>query len=79
MFIDVDDMHTTTSEIESVNIPGHGYIDLGEEIRRLGALSFKGSFTGFLYDFVTYGMFQSDIGSISTDILFRPDTSNTLL
>lgn len=79
MFIDVEDMKTSTTEIESVKIPGHGYIDLGEEIRRLGSVSFRGNFTGFITDFVTYGVFDSELGSLSTDILFRPDTSNTFI
>jgi hypothetical protein len=79
MFIDVEDMITTTEEIESFNIPGYGYINLGDEVRRLGTLSFNGNFTGFLTDFVTYGKFKTDIGSLSTDILFRPDSNNTFI
>ncbi|TFH38339.1 MAG: translocation/assembly module TamB, partial [Bacteroidia bacterium] len=30
-------------------------------------------------DFVTYGVFKSDLGSVSTDILFRPDKANTFI
>ncbi|MBS0009979.1 MAG: translocation/assembly module TamB domain-containing protein, partial [Bacteroidales bacterium] len=37
----------------------------------------SGNFTGFTSDFVTYGILNTGLGSLSTDILFRPDTSNT--
>ncbi|MCF8223542.1 MAG: translocation/assembly module TamB [Bacteroidales bacterium] len=77
MFIDINSLTTTASEISEFNIPGKGRIDPGKEFKRLGKLSFTGNFTGFIHDFVTYGTISSDLGSLSTDILLRPDTSNT--
>lgn len=79
MFIDIEELTTHTSEIESINIPKKGFIDLGNEVRRLGKLSFSGNFTGFITDFVTYGKFTTDLGKLSTDILFKPDTSNSFV
>ncbi|WP_290711093.1 hypothetical protein [Flavihumibacter sp. CACIAM 22H1] len=35
---------------------------------RLGFLKFKGSFTGFLNDFVTYGTIETALGTIATDV-----------
>ncbi len=79
MFIDIEEFTSHTSKIENINIPGKGYIDLGEEARRLGNISFVGNFTGFLTDFVTYGKFKSDLGNISTDIKFKPDKKNSFI
>lgn len=79
MFIDIEEFKTHTTEIENINIPGKGFIDLGREFRSLGNISFSGNFTGFLTDFVTYGRFSTDLGSLSTDILFKPDTTNSFV
>lgn len=79
MFIDVEHLSTHTAEIESVKIPGKGFIDLGAEIRRLGNIDFSGNFTGFISDFVTYGRFTTDLGLVSTDILFKPSTTDSFV
>jgi len=77
MFIRVGTFISTAHEIANFELPGIGKIDPGDEFRRLGAISFSGNFTGFLQDFVTYGTINTELGSVSTDILFRPDTSDT--
>jgi len=77
MFIQVASLTTSAHEITGLEIPGMGSIDPGDELRRLGAMSFSGNFTGFLRDFVTYGTLKTELGSLSTDILVRPDTSDT--
>ena len=77
MFIRVGTLTTSTHEIAGLEIPGMGRIDPGDELRHLGAISFSGNFTGFTRDFVTYGTLNTELGSLSTDILFRPDTSDT--
>jgi hypothetical protein len=35
-------------------------------------------FTGFIRDFVAFGTFTTDLGILSTDLLFRPDTMNNV-
>ena len=37
----------------------------------LGNIKFKGSYTGFIRDFVTYGTLSTDIGSLQTDLHMR--------
>ncbi len=39
-----------------------------EELARLGRINFEGRFTGFIYDFVAYGDFQTDLGFLRSDI-----------
>jgi hypothetical protein len=38
------------------------------DIRKLGAITFTGSYTGFINDFVTYGTIKTSLGNISTDL-----------
>ncbi len=49
-----------------------------ENFNKLGIISYQGKFTGFIDDFVTYGKFITDLGSVSTDLSLKPDTSRTL-
>jgi len=39
-----------------------------EELSRLGTISYKGRFTGFIYDFVAFGDFHTDLGFLRSDI-----------
>jgi hypothetical protein len=71
MNLSVERLVTNKHEIESFRLPDSSpqpYITLPDEVRKLGIISFSGNFTGFLYDFVAFGKFQTSIGSISTDI-----------
>ncbi|HEY0272612.1 MAG TPA: translocation/assembly module TamB domain-containing protein, partial [Chitinophaga sp.] len=38
---------------------------------RISNLSFAGSFTGFFYDFVAYGKFNTNLGNFNSDINFK--------
>ena len=38
------------------------------DIRRLQYLNFKGSFTGFIRDFVTFGTLETSLGTVTTDL-----------
>ena len=72
IFVDVNDLRSISKDIEQIKIPGKGYILLPEVLRKLGAVSFSGSFTGFTTDFVTYGKIKTNKGIISTDLSLRP-------
>ncbi len=45
---------------------------LEDLIKSAGKFSFRGKFTGFTTDFVTYGRLVTDVGTISTDLSLRP-------
>ena len=38
------------------------------DLKKLGTIQFKGSFTGFIRDFVTFGTIHTNLGSINTDV-----------
>ncbi len=67
----VDQFVTSKHDIESFTLPLNQklpHISLPEEINNLGLVHFAGNFTGFIYDFVAYGQFNTTLGNISTDI-----------
>lgn len=77
IFIDVNDFKSISKDVEQIKIPGKGYIMLPEVLRKLGVVSFSGSFTGFTTDFVTYGKIKTNKGIISTDVSLRPSGSGS--
>jgi hypothetical protein len=76
IYIGVNNFKTNAKDIGKLTIPGSGRIIIPEVVYRLGNISFNGSFTGFTTDFVTYGEFRTNQGTIRTDISLRPEESN---
>ncbi|MFH2094524.1 MAG: translocation/assembly module TamB domain-containing protein [Bacteroidota bacterium] len=78
IYADFNELVTTVSDIEQIPLPPfdeHSQINLPEEVRRFGKIFYTGNFTGFVYDFVTYGNFSTMLGNIATDISIKQDTS----
>lgn len=78
MNLKIDKLITSKSDIETIkNFPfdSSGFIQLPENLSRLGKISFNGMFTGFYNDFVAYGNINTAIGYLSTDVnlKFNPD------
>jgi hypothetical protein len=70
-FIDfrADDLATTGEEILSI-APSLRHVE-PLRIDKLSNIRFQGSFTGFIYDFVAYGKFQTNLGNLNSDINFK--------
>jgi hypothetical protein len=70
--IDVRQLTATSYDLKellpSLKLPGN--------VSTLGQINFTGTYTGFFSDFVTYGTFNTYIGSVSTDINFKLDKHN---
>ncbi|MBK7627426.1 MAG: translocation/assembly module TamB domain-containing protein [Bacteroidales bacterium] len=75
IYIGVNSLNTNAKDFEKIRLPKKGLIIVPEALYKLGNVSFDGSFTGFTTDFVTYGKFSTDAGSLRTDISFRPEES----
>ncbi len=73
IYLGVNTLRTNAKDIEQISLREKGKIAVPEILRKLGDISFTGSFTGFTTDFVTYGKFRSDYGYINTDISLRPE------
>ena len=51
---------------------------LPQEIDQLGIVSLKGSFTGFISDFVAYGSANTSLGNVVSDINLKLGNKNTI-
>jgi len=71
----IRNLTTTVGDINSVVIPAPGMavtqLKLPQMLQRLGNINMKGVFTGFYSSFVSNATLNSDLGSISTDIIVR--------
>lgn len=70
--IDVTADFAQTNKLELEPIIG---IELPEITKDLGLINFKGQYTGFYNDFVSYGEFESTFGKIKTDINMKLNTA----
>ena len=76
LFLDLKNSNTTFEDISSIRLPNsakNSYIRFPESFYEAGQLRFKGNFSGFLTDFVTFGTLESEMGSLTTDILVMPE------
>jgi len=80
LHIDIKNLYTTPAEIESFHFPKSksGKIILPEQFKQLTFLSYHGKFTGFINDFVAYGIFKTNLGNIESDLSLRPDSLHFL-
>ncbi len=73
LYVDVKNFNTQHDDLESFILPLSSELtNLPDNIKNLGRIQFKGKFTGFIDDFVTYGSFNTKLGNFSTDLLFKP-------
>ena len=67
-FIDfkANDFRTTYNDAVSI-IPAMRRVT-NPDLRKIQYVNFKGSFTGFIRDFVTFGTIQTNLGNLTTDL-----------
>jgi len=75
MHIDLKNSVTDLNDIQRIKLPDHfplQMLDIPETLFQAGIIEYKGNFTGFLSDFVSYGTFRSKWGVLATDLSFVP-------
>jgi hypothetical protein len=75
MHIDLKNSYTDLNDIQRIKFPDHfplQVMDIPESLFQAGIIEYKGNFTGFLSDFVSYGTFRSKWGVLTTDLSFVP-------
>ena len=75
MHIDLKESVTDLNDIQRIKFPDHfplRVLDIPEYLFQAGIIEYKGNFTGFLSDFVSYGTFRSKWGVLTTDLSFVP-------
>jgi len=69
--INVNRFSTHISDLRSFQLPeslSGRYLSLPNDLENIGIASFSGNFTGFIYDFVAFGRFNSALGSMTTNL-----------
>lgn len=67
----IKNLYTCKQDIEGIPLPPfykNEYIGLPNEVEAMGKINYKGDFTGYYNNFVTYGTISSDIGIAKTDV-----------
>jgi len=80
--LNIKDLETGKSDLEQLPLYPFNkgeHIQLPNNIGMLGMIKFKGDFTGFYNDFVTYGNFSTALGIISSDIAMQQDSSSHVI
>jgi hypothetical protein len=74
IYTDVSELHTCPSDIEKIQVKHSrtGHVHLPEAMNNITSIGFKGNFTGFFDDFVTFGTFSTNLGNLSTDVSIKP-------
>jgi uncharacterized protein YozE (UPF0346 family) len=76
LMFDIDELVTTIEDMNQINLPNEKKINLPQKLNTITEYKYKGNFTGFFRDFVSYGTLETNLGLLNTDVLFRPDTAD---
>lgn len=77
MYVDFREMRTRAPDAESFSFPGMKPLKLPVIAHDMGIITYKGNFTGFTTDFVSFGTLTTERGTFSTDLSLRPEGKNT--
>ncbi len=78
IYIGINTFTSNASDFEKIKVDGNKNIPIPDIVSNLGQISIKGSYTGFITDFVAYGSLSSAQGEINTDISVKPSGFNYL-
>ena len=75
-FLHFDAKELATNYFDIIKVPSYPFnqnkkITLPEEIKRLGTISYRGKFDGFVTDFTTYGHFTTGLGKVSSQLSIK--------
>ncbi len=77
MVLDASEVRTGPGDLAGIPVPpfkAQGRLEVPVEVQRLGDMSFRGNFTGFINSFTTYGSATTAAGALRSDISFDRDT-----
>ena len=81
MYIDVEEFRSVAQDLSQVPLPPFSTqqkLELPPWFANLGKISFSGSYTGFISDFVAYGRMDSECGKLESDIKFAENAKGRL-
>ena len=80
--LEASDLQTNSEDLAQLQIPpfeAHKKLEIPKEIKELGMMHFKGSFTGFINEFVAYGELNSKLGELKSDLQLNRSENNDSL
>jgi hypothetical protein len=80
--VEAKELYSELSDLENIQLypfKDGKKIVLPESVKEMGDFTFKGDFTGFLNDFVAYGVFKSKRGEIKSDLSLKQLQNKKLL
>lgn len=80
LFLDLKKLETSFRDISSFTFPKSSKIkplEFPESFYKAGLFNYKGNFSGFVSDFVTFGTLRSNMGTIKTDLSVVPKENKT--
>lgn len=81
-FVNLSESYANFTEIKKLDFPKKIWDiqnSVPDFLANIGTFTYKGNFTGFLNDFVTYGTAYSKLGTISADIAIRPSPQKKIV
>ncbi|HKI90028.1 MAG TPA: hypothetical protein VKA38_13445, partial [Draconibacterium sp.] len=81
LFVDLKESETSFTDISEIKLPMQmpfRYFNFPKSFYEAGLLSYKGNFSGFLSDFVTFGTFSSQMGILTTDVSVIPEKDGSV-
>lgn len=70
----INSFHTNHYDLNTFQLPDGTSLAIPDELTEMGNINIHGRFTGFYNDFVSYAQFNTDIGSVFTDISLKSNT-----
>jgi len=77
IYLKVSELRTSKSSLERIPLMPFSsgeYLKLPDNFKLLGDIDFKGTFTGFISDFVAYGEFNTALGQLVTDVSLKSNS-----
>ena len=80
IYIDSKRLYLNLSELENYYIPTipNNKIIIPDYLKKAEYIDFAGNFTGFLNDFVAYGVFRTKVGVIKSDLSLKPEPNKSV-
>jgi hypothetical protein len=79
MYLNLKRLVTNHADLVTIPVPPfttRNHLPVPPNLVQLGLMEFKGSFTGFISDFVAYGRLRTSIGELRTDLALRQDNGS---
>jgi hypothetical protein len=81
LFVDLLNSQTTFNDLSQIHLPHIAnveFLSFPASFYQMGRINYKGNFTGFLTDFVTFGTFTTRMGTLKTDLSVVPETEGKI-